>query len=360
MATWAIVLLSLLALAGFISWRFLSVPDLRRYDTIDAPVYPSHPDEADARSAVMQKLEQVRNKMRGSFSPKRALMLGREFADNLSSEHVTDSTIITVQQDGVDGEWVIAANAKPNRRMIYFHGGAFLVGSAQGHRQLTDKLSQLSEAAVLAVNYRKSPEHGRMAGIEDAQNAYQWFLNNEPHGAQAADFILLGGDSAGGNLALMLSRWSKTCQQQPDGVICFSPSTDYSLSSTTVKSNQKTDPILCEGLGFMSKIPVLIRNWIALLVTKANPSSPLVSPVLGDLSELPPTFIAASTNEMLLGDSVRYTNRAREAGSQVDLRLWENQIHDWPLFFTNHAAADDTWVKVSDFLTTLNANTSKQ
>ena len=98
-----------------------------------------------------------------------------------------------------------------------------------------------------------------------------------------------------------------------------------------------------------------MRNWISLIVTKINPASALATPLLGDLKDLPPTLILASSSEMLLGDSVRYTNMANAAGSDVRLKIWKDQIHDWPLFFADGDVAADAWLKVDDFLKSLDA-----
>lgn len=348
-----IVLFLILFALWLISRVVLSVPNLSQYDEINVPLFESHPDEPAARQAVIASLDELRSSMKKTRSIKKALVIGREYADNLSNDLQTESRIVTVNQDGIDAEWIIAPNADTKRRIVYFHGGAFIVGSARGHRNITDKLAKLANAAVLSVNYRMSPEHSRPDGIQDAQNAYQWILSNGPDGEQALDYLLVGGDSAGGNLALMISTWAKSTARQADGVITFSPLTDFGLTAPTIRSNQATDPILGEGLGILSKLPLAMRNWISLLVTKINPSSPLASPLLGDLTNLPPTLVLASSSEMLLGDCIRYTNMANSAGSDVRLKIWKNQIHDWPLFLTEGDVAADAWLKVDDFLKSL-------
>jgi len=356
MSTLSIVLLVLFAVivALYLVSKFhLSVPDLSQYDEINAPIFESHPNELSARKELLKRMSLMRTSMKKSRSIKKALAIGRDFADNLSGDLRTDSRIIPVKQDGIDAEWIIAPNADTKRRILYFHGGAFIVGSARGHRNITDKIAKLANAAVLSVNYRMSPEHSRLDGIKDAQKSYQWILQNGPDAPEPVEYLVLGGDSAGGNIALMTSTWAKTMPKQPDAVIGFSPSTDFGMTSPTIRSNQATDPILGDGIGFLIKIPTNIRNWISVLITKINPSSPLASPLLGDLSNLAPTLILASTSEMLLGDSVRYSNRANEAGSNVTLKLWKDQIHDWPLFYGDTDVAADAWQKVDDFLKTI-------
>ena len=65
---------------------------------------------------------------------------------------------------------------------------------------------------------------------------------------------------------------------------------------------------------------------------------------------LPPTLIQASSSELLLGESIRYTNKARQAGSYVTLQIWQDQLHDWQLFNHGHGSANDAWDKVSEFI----------
>jgi len=183
-----------------------------------------------------------------------------------------------------------------------------------------------------------------MKSIKDSQQAYRWMLEHGPNDDQAAAFVLTAGDSAGGNLALMLSSWTKVANiQRPNGVIGFSPSTDMTLASPTIKSNRSSDKLLGEGLGLATKIPKPLRAWISLVVLRMNPANALASPVFGDLSELPPTLIHASSSEMLLGEAMRYTNKARAHGSSVSLQIWKNQQHDWHLFNMHKGSAIQAW-----------------
>ena len=149
----------------------------------------------------------------------------------------------------------------------------------------------------------------------------------------------------------MLSSWSKSgAVKRPDGVIGFSPSTDMTLSSPTIKRNRETDKMLGEGLGLLAKLPKALQMWVGLLTMRINPSNKLASPVFGDLSDLPPTLIHASSSEMLLGEGMRYTNKAIAAGSPVTLQVWKNQLHDWHLFNMHSGSAKQAWSEVKKFI----------
>ena len=351
--TWAIFF-TLLLILWLIATFILSGPDLSRYDSFVGEQFDDHPDDVNATNEFLDVVKGVRKNAIATKSIKDCLHAVRKFADELSDDLHTDTQFSNTIANGVSCEWAVAQGADTSRRVLFFHGGAFLFGSPKGHRKFTDRLSKISNAAVLSVDYRMLPEHSRMKSIIDSQKAYQWILENGPNGQENAEFVLVAGDSAGGNLALMISNWSKHhTHKRPNGVIGFSPSTDMTLASPTIKRNRKTDKMLGEGLGMLSKLPKPIRGWGALFAMRMNPANKLASPVFDDLSDLPPTLIHASSNEMLLGEAMRYTNKARAAGSSVTLQIWKNQIHDWHLFNMHSGSAEKAWSEVSKFIDNL-------
>jgi len=353
--TWTI-LITLALLWWLIATFILAGPDLSRYDSHVGEIFDDHPEDTAATSDFLKILAKVRQDAGQTKSIKEGFALVRKFADELSDDLQTDSEFRATVANGVDCEWAIAQGVDTTRRVLFLHGGAFLFGSPKGHRKFSDRLSKLANAAVLSVDYRMLPENGRMKSVKDSQQAYNWILENGPSGHENASFLLIAGDSAGGNLALMLSSWSKKgASIRPDGVIGFSPSTDSTLSSPTIKRNRHTDKMLGEGLGLLLKLPKALRMWVGLFTMRVNPANKLVSPVFGDLSDLPPTLIHASTSEMLLGESMRYTNKAIAAGSQVKLQIWKDQIHDWHLFNMHTGSAKQAWDHVKQFIDGLSA-----
>lgn len=348
--TWIIlfaVLLTLWLVAVFV----LSGQDMRNFDSVVDDVFDNHPEDEQAVKSLVAVLKDTRAKASKTRSIKKALGVVREFADNISADLETDSEFKSVSCDGVNAEWTVPKNYQPGRRILFLHGGAFIFGSPLGHRKMSDQLAKRAQAVVLSVDYRLMPENGRKASIIDAQIAYRWLLKHGINGVEPLDTLMVAGDSAGGNLTLMLSSWSKThTNRQPDAVIAFSPSTDMTLMSPTIKSNRLTDLMLGEGLGLLSRLPAVARAWVGLATLRMNPANPLASPVFGDLSELPPTLIHASSNEMLLGEAIRYTNRAKAQGSDVTLQVWKDQIHDWHLFNMGYGSANHAWQEVEKFI----------
>ena len=137
----------------------------------------------------------------------------------------------------IGGEWVLAKNADPDKRILYIHGGAFTVGSALSHRAITAKLAELTDASVCAINYRLMPEHARNAGIEDCRDTYKWILENGPDGPFSVNKLCVSGDSAGGiNLTLSLIQWARNKKlRAADAAIPLSPLIDSTFSGPSIK-----------------------------------------------------------------------------------------------------------------------------
>lgn len=220
----------------------------------------------------------------------------------------------------VRGEWLRPARPRRGRMLLYFHGGGFFCGSPQTHRAITGRLARHLECPVFSLDYRLAPEHPYPAALEDALTAWRWLLA----GGHRPDRIWLGGDSAGGGLALSLML---ACRQQglpqPAGALLFSPWTDLTCSAPSIAEN------LTSCAWFM---PEQVRFAADLYAGGAVRSDPLLSPLSGDLRGLPPLVIHASDSELLRDDSVLLAQKARAAGVPVMLRLWHGLPHAWPNF----------------------------
>ncbi len=346
-----IAFLLILILLYAVAKLFLSGPDLSIYDQPAYRRFPAHPDDVDAERKTVALLRGVRKDVQALRSIKGSMMAVRKFADELSADLETDSEFRSVDANGVPCEWTLRENTSPKNRVLFLHGGAFLFGSSKGHRKFTDQLAKLTNAAVLSVDYRMLPENSRKASVKDTQVAYRWLLENGPNGPQEIDKLMICGDSAGGNLALMAANWGQqNTEKKADAVVAICPSTDMTLSSPTILGHRKTDKMLGQSIGFMGLIPAPIRLWIGACLMRVNPSDPLVSPLFQDLSNLPPTLIHASSNEILLAEANRYTNKARVSGSNVIMQVWQNQIHDWHLFNLGSGSAGAAWEQIRLFL----------
>lgn len=242
--------------------------------------------------------------------------------------------VITINGREMSGAWTLLPDSDPNRRLLYMHGGAFTVGSDISHRPLTVQLARRTGMAVFTPNYRLMPENSRQDIIDDAREAYRWVLENGPDGKAPLSKLVLAGDSAGGNLALMLANWARNhAARQPDAVAVFSPVTDATLSSPSMKANLSTDPMLRPLLSAPLKAPRMLLLPELAKHYGMHPAHPDQSPVFDDLANLPPTFIQASNSEMLHDDSVRFAAKAQAAESPVTFQSWGGGLpHVWQIF----------------------------
>lgn len=220
--------------------------------------------------------------------------------------------------NGMSAEWVSNRYHLASEKVIlYFHGGAYNIGSPESHRNLTAHLAKASEAMVLVIDYRLAPEHPFPAALTDAINSYQWLLEN---GHDPQD-IILAGDSAGGGLAMAtaLSLKDQT-MPLPSAIGLISPWVDLTMSGESVTSRADCDPMIRKDW-----LEVMINNY----ATDLTPDSPLYSPIFADLTGLPPIFIQVGSDEILLDDAIRLAQRAESQGVSVELEVWEGLWHVW-------------------------------
>jgi len=304
----------------------------------------------DEHRAVIATLAGINQAMKGVPRAERLARL-RTHMDNLFASQPLAARFIPVDAGGVPAEWVIAPGADSARRTLYLHGGAYIFGSPRSHRVITSRLSEISGGAVLAIDYRLMPEYPRMAGIEDSRCAYRWMLEYGPDGAGHADVVYVAGDSAGGNLALSLIAWVRDQGlRAPNAVVALSPATDSSLSGPSIMKNLATDAMLGPLFKPLLQMPRSLLLWSVRIRNRMKPGNPLISPIFGDLSNLPPLLVQASEVEMLLDDSLRYVNKAVAAGTQARLQTWNHVVHVWHLFDPALTEARQAFEEIRKFL----------
>lgn len=225
-----------------------------------------------------------------------------------------------VDAGGVPGEWIAAPGAADDRIIFYLHGGGYVIGSVDTHRDLIYRLSKAAAARVLAINYRLAPEYPHPAAVEDAVAAYRWLLAD---GADPAR-IVIGGDSAGGGLTVAtLVALRDAGEPLPAGGVCLSPWVDLEGIGESMTTKAAVDPMI-ERAGLLQSAAAFLGG--------AEPRTPLAAPLYADLRGLPPLLIQVGTAETLLDDAVRLAERARAAGVDVTLEPWEDMIHVWQFF----------------------------
>jgi epsilon-lactone hydrolase len=225
-----------------------------------------------------------------------------------------------VSAGGVKAEWITAPNAAADRAILYLHGGGYIMGSINTHRELIARLSKAAQARILALDYRLAPEHPFPAPVEDTTAAYRWML---AQGLKASR-IAVAGDSAGGGLTVAaLVAFREAGLPMPAAGIPISPWVDLEAIGESMKSRASQDPIVR---------PEMIREIANVYLAGQNPRSPLAAPLYADLHGLPPLLIHVGDAEALLDDSRRLADRAKAAGVNVTLEVWPEMPHVWHLF----------------------------
>jgi acetyl esterase/lipase len=344
---WIILAIILFIVAA--TMLLFRIEDLSHLDQKDYPTKDTAP--SDQNREVLGKIRDLGEASRGLRGKARLTAL-RKHMDSLSDGA---QLVCEIRQcTSPRGEWMIAPGCDSRRRVLYIHGGAWAAGSPRSHRAITDRLAQVTGAAVFAVDYRLMPENRFMDGVHDCREAYAWLLGHGPDGDEPADFMLVAGDSAGGSHTLALIAWVRdNGLRQADAAIAFSPSTDLTLTAPSNRNNIESDPLLGPAFGSLSKIPLPVIWWATMAAFRVSPTNPVASPLRGNLQDLPPTLIQVSDSEMLLDNARRYAGRAEAAGSPVTIHTWPGMVHVWQIFVPLLPEAEEAFDDIKAFLNRL-------
>ncbi|MDF1845676.1 MAG: alpha/beta hydrolase [Parvibaculaceae bacterium] len=210
---------------------------------------------------------------------------------------------------------------EPEHTLLYFHGGGYVMGSPNSHANLTARFATAADARVISFDYRLAPENPFPAAVEDGVAAYKALLDEGVSPAKLA----VGGDSAGGGLTFAtLLKARDMGLPMPAAAIGLSPWTDLTGRSETYKTRADADPMI-EPAGIIQTGEEYLGG--------ASADDPLASPLLADLKGLPPLFLQVGDAEVLLDDSREFEKKARAAGVDCKLEVWDRMIHVWHAFF---------------------------
>lgn len=253
----------------------------------------------------------------------------RERLDEVGSTwpQASDVRCEAVDCDGVAGEWSQVSGSESSRVLLYFHGGGYCSGSIVSHRRLVSEAGRAARLRTLAIDYRRAPEHPFPAAHQDAMTAWR-FLRRQ---GIAADRIVVGGDSAGGNLALaLIDRLRGAGEQLPACAWLISPWTDLTMSGATLASKDAVDPLIHHAY-----LEELAEAYAPAPIDRRDT---LISPLFADLTGFPPILIQVGSAETLLADATRLAASAGAADVEVTLQIWPQMIHAWPMW---NAALED-------------------
>jgi epsilon-lactone hydrolase len=280
----------------------------------------------------------VRDLLRGTDLGSLTIAERRRVMASLAAPPPEATAVDPVDAGGVPAEWVAAAGAPPGRVLLYFHGGAYQIGSRATVRHLVALLSGVIEARALSVDYRLAPEHPFPAAIEDALTAYRWLLA----GGTDPELIAVAGDSAGGGLALAaLVALRDAGEPLPAAAVLLSPWTDLALTGASLRTRAAVD-VLIKPDGMVEAAEFYLAG--------ADPRHPYASPLYADLRGLPPLLIHVGDAEVILDDSTRLAARARAAGVDVSLEVWDEMPHVFPAFAGLLPEADQAIERIGSWL----------
>ena len=236
-----------------------------------------------------------------------------------------EGTMVTpVDAGGVRAEWVVAEHAAPDRRLLYLHGGGYVLCSPATHRDLAGLLSKAAQVPVLVLDYRLAPEHPYPAAVDDALAAVRWISANGPNGPAPASATFVAGDSAGGGLTLATLIGARNHGvRMPDAAVTLSAWNDLACTGTTMHTRAAVDPMVTAAL---------LQRMIGEYLQGGDPAQPLASPLYADLRGLPPLLMQVGDAEVLLDDTLRVAEKAQAAGVDVAVDVYPEMIHIFQLF----------------------------
>ena len=232
-----------------------------------------------------------------------------------------DVKIRSLRLAGIPAE-EIKPQKSATQLIFHIHGGAFFVGSLKTHRAFLSEIAVRTQMQVLHLDYPLAPEHQYPEASEAVYDAYLQLLSQ---GILPKD-IIISGDSCGANLALALALKLKNEDSEllPSGLILMSPFLDLTLTSESLRYNQKHDALL--------SIEAL-ETGIEFYVPKGmDKSQPELSPIFGDFEGLPPTLVQIGSKEILLDDANRFETKAKAAKVDVTLKLYTGMWHNFQMF----------------------------
>ncbi|NEY34533.1 alpha/beta hydrolase fold domain-containing protein [Streptomyces sp. PRKS01-65] len=231
------------------------------------------------------------------------------------------------------------AGARGRGRLLYLHGGGYVIGSPDSHAGMVGELARRAGLRAVSVDYRLAPEHPFPAAVDDGLAAYRELL---AAGTDPGDLVL-AGDSAGGGLAVATLLAARDAGlPQPAAVAVFSPWTDLTLTGGSIRSKEGADPVFTAAD---------VRAYADLYIGAGDRAHPLASPVFADLTGLPPLLVQAGANEVLLDDAVRLAGRAGADGVEATLEIGPGLPHVFQHHYGRLDEADAALDRAARFLT---------
>lgn len=238
-------------------------------------------------------------------------------------------------------------NPRGDKVILQLHGGGYTGAVRNAYYVFAGLYNEVSHGcSVLTPDYRVAPENPYPAALEDAVASYQWLMDKGYFGEQ----IILGGDSAGGGLAMALCMYLKDHHMpMPCGIVAMSPWTDLTASGESYETNYEKDPLF----GNTKESLIYVNDYAG----DHDKMDAYISPLFGNFKEFPPMLIQVGSIEMLLSDSVSVAAKARQQGVKVRLSVYEGMFHVFQMAYLNIPESKRAWAEVGKFIEILTADT---
>ncbi len=244
--------------------------------------------------------------------------------------------------EGLQAEWIHPEGtpAKPDadhKAIFYTHGGGYVSGNCVDHRMHVAKFVKDSGIGALLYDYRLAPENPFPAGMNDTLTAYRWILDQ---GVRPENMMIVG-ESAGGGLCLAtLVALRDQGLPLPRAGVALSPWLDLTSSSDSFRRNAKRDISTLDSWYI----------WGPYYVGENDPKHPWISPLYADLHGLPPVLIEVGDYEIMHDDAVSFAGKAKAAGMDVTLRIWQGMVHCFPIMAPMFPEATQAWDEIIAYI----------
>jgi acetyl esterase/lipase len=264
----------------------------------------------------------------------------RRLWDYLGGLMVTASGVKKTRDEinGLYAEWLTPKNRMDDKLLLYLHGGGYVVGGCDMHRQMVSHIARAGHIQSLLPEYRLSPESKYPAAIEDVVGIYRTLLTC---GVKAENMVIAGDSAGGGLVVAMLLSLRDAGDPLPAAAILLSPFLDATASGESMQSRASQDP------WFHPEDVSLIADYYC---EPQQRSDPLVSPVFADVGGLPPMYIQVGDDEILLSDSERFAEKIAAAGGEIDLEIWPEMWHVFQMFVGKMPESGRAIKKIGDFV----------
>jgi acetyl esterase/lipase len=266
----------------------------------------------------------------------------RELCEKGADRYAKIPEEISIKEERIEGirsEWSIPKEADPAKLILYVHGGGYVSGSCNDHRGFVSKFAKSTGITNLVYEYRLAPENPFPAALDDSVMIYQWILSS----GFKPENIIIAGESAGGGLCLaILLALKERSIALPIAAIAISPWTDLTCSSESYRTKNK-----------LSAAP--LNSWHVFSKYYAgdmDANFPLISPLFGDLSGLPPIFINSAEDDELFEDGEKFYEKAKMAGVDINFRRGVGMLHCYPLLSPMFREATEAVNEIVEFIKT--------